>query len=177
MGRAGGAAMWVGLVAALAVAPSARPDEAGPAPARGIIETCLGEADDPPEQRACIGTVAGPCLAASPAGDTVAGVIACAESEAVVWAALLDEAYEGLVLASRGVAEIDIEAGLPVGHREETLQAAQRAWIAFRDADCAHAVAAYGATGAGRSVAAWCRLGHDAERALALRARLSQFGE
>lgn len=145
--------------------------------ARAVLETCLEAKDDPVGARACIGVVAGPCLDASPAGGTVAGVTVCTRAEAAAWEAILDATYGELVLASRSVAEFDIEAGLPVGHREETLRAAERAWIAFRDADCAHAVAALGRTGEAATTAAWCRLEHDAQRTLVLRGRLAAFGD
>ena len=145
--------------------------------ARAVIETCLEASRDMPAARACVGIVAGPCLAASSEGETVEGVLACTETEAAAWGTILDAGYEGLVLASRAVAEIDIELGLPVGHREETLRAAQRAWIAFRDADCTSVVARFGSASQGGTAAAWCRLEHDALRAVTLRARLAEFGE
>ena len=64
------------------------------------------------------------CLA-SPAGQTTAGMIECANAELRVQDGRLNNAYQGAILR------------LERPRQKAALQKAQRAWIAFRDADCA----------------------------------------
>lgn len=64
------------------------------------------------------------CLA-SPAGQSTAGMIDCAAAELAIQDARLNRAYQAAI------------ARLDRPRQKMALQKAQRAWIAFRDADCA----------------------------------------
>ncbi|WP_168076504.1 lysozyme inhibitor LprI family protein [Caulobacter sp. SSI4214] len=64
------------------------------------------------------------CLA-SPGGTSTVGMVACANMELEAQNARLNRAYQGAMSRLR----------LP--RQKAALQKAQRAWIAFRDADCA----------------------------------------
>jgi uncharacterized protein YecT (DUF1311 family) len=64
------------------------------------------------------------CLA-SPTGRTTAGMIGCANAELQVQDGRLNTAYQAAILR------------LERPRQKAALQKAQRAWIAFRDADCA----------------------------------------
>lgn len=64
------------------------------------------------------------CLA-SPAGQTTAGMIECATAELAIQDARLNRAYQAAILR------------LERPRQKTALQKAQRAWMAFRDADCA----------------------------------------
>ncbi|WP_421736790.1 lysozyme inhibitor LprI family protein [Caulobacter sp.] len=64
------------------------------------------------------------CLAI-PAGQTTAGMIECASAELAIQDARLNRAYQAAILR------------LERPRQKTALQKAQRAWMAFRDADCA----------------------------------------
>lgn len=64
------------------------------------------------------------CLA-TPAGQSTLGMIQCAAAELAVQDARLNRAYQAAI------------ARLERPRQKAALQKAQRAWIAFRDADCA----------------------------------------
>lgn len=70
----------------------------------------------------CIGIVAGPCQD-EPEGWTTVGMVNCLERETAWWDARLNENYAAVLET------LDDE-------RTASLRKAQRAWLAFRDAEC-----------------------------------------
>jgi len=80
----------------------------------------------------CVGDASAACQAQPGVGTTL-GVIGCQAAETEVWDDLLNQTYRD-VLA--GFEAHDASAGTTPFSRVETLRAAQRAWIGFRDADC-----------------------------------------
>ncbi|MBK4215837.1 DUF1311 domain-containing protein [Paracoccus caeni] len=105
----------------------------------------------------CIGQAADACQTATPDGSTTVGISECLMAETKAWDGILNSQYS----ATREQYSSD---GLP-----EKLQAAQRAWIAFRDADCGFAYDKFGG-GSMRGIAsASCQLNHTARRALELK--------
>lgn len=108
----------------------------------------------------CIGAVSNHCQEVPGGGSTV-GMVQCLERETDFWDTLLNTRYEELAQALAPAAF-------------EALQEAQRAWIAFRDAECAFEHAVWG-DGTIRAVAgASCMLEITAERALGLDAVLTE---
>ncbi len=119
--------MILALVAALSLAqaPSGSP---GPEPdtgERARFEACVSEAGSN-AVRACGGVVAGACMD-QPGGDTTAGMIACTSRELSLWDDLLNTAYAEMMET------LDRVGG---ENRRSALREAQRAWIAYRDAEC-----------------------------------------
>nr|WP_281390453.1 lysozyme inhibitor LprI family protein [Paracoccus amoyensis] len=118
-----------------------------------VLQTAKGETD--PD---CIGVAAGACQTATQSGSTTPGISACLMSENAVWDRLLNQEYQ----ANR-------KAFADTPGMTEKLQAAQRAWVAMRDADCEIAYDRYGG-GSMRTIAsAACQMNHTARRALQLR--------
>jgi uncharacterized protein YecT (DUF1311 family) len=151
------------LAAVLLIAgPAAAQDAAEALPA---VRACLaGDA-----AQACIGAFAKECMAASPQGETTVGMTACTLAEADAWDQVLNELFGELVAGARGFADRDAQAGVPAPDLEALLRTAQRAWMAFRDADCAEEVAVWG-EGTMRQVAgANCTLARTAQRVIELR--------
>jgi uncharacterized protein YecT (DUF1311 family) len=102
----------------------------------------------------CIGEASNFCQE-EPGGATTAGIGICLARETDWWDFQLNAHYESL--------EADLDA-----ETFETLREAQRAWIDYRDANCAFAYK-YWEEGSIRSVAhASCMLDETAHRALAL---------
>lgn len=106
----------------------------------------------------CIGDAANACQEATPGGSTTRGISECLMAEMRVWDGLLNDEYAG---AREQYAAQD---ELP-----QKLQAAQRAWIAFRDADCAFAYDKYGGGSMRVIASASCQMNHTAQRALDLK--------
>lgn len=80
-------------------------------------------ADTPQRLQDCIGAASGPCME-SPDGGTTMGMVDCLARETAWWDQLLNANY--------GTLRSDME-----GEAFTALRDAQRAWIAFRDAECA----------------------------------------
>lgn len=91
------------------------------------------------------------CLAA-PSGQSTAGMVGCVGTELKAQDARLNRAYQGAMKR------------MTLPRQKTALQKAQRAWIAFRDADCAaHLDADWGTISQVESAS--CRLDHTARRA------------
>jgi uncharacterized protein YecT (DUF1311 family) len=135
------------------------------------LRSCLGAAENRAGETACIGDYAQECSATVEEGETTAGMSRCAAAEAEGWDRMLNETWAELIVLARRRAILDEEAGEPAADLEGLLVEAQRAWIAFRDADCAQETAVWG-TGSMRTVAgAWCQLERSAQRVFELRAK------
>lgn len=147
-----------GLILAVVAAPALAQEAVAPAVDPALVEACL--ADTPAGDLAppCIGAAARQCQQA-PGGDTTPGIAACVMGEHAAWDAALNRAYQ----AARAHYRADRAAA-------DSLRDAQRAWIAWRDAECAFQYDRYGG-GSLRSIAAAnCRMSMTAMRALELRA-------
>jgi len=122
----------------------------------GTIAACLkAERGAGRGGQACVGRISKPCMK-EPGGETTAGMKMCTGRELKTWDALLNAEYRRLL------------GGLEAKSQEK-IRAAQRAWIAMRDGDCALPYDTFaGGTLAG-VVAGSCLLDHTATRALQLR--------
>lgn len=119
----------------------------------------------------CIGAFASACQEATPSGDTTLGIAACLMAEAEAWDRRLNEIWADLIASARAR-----DAAEPDAEQEALLRAAQQAWIAFRDADCAQEHGHWG-TGSMRQIAgAACQLQRTATRALELDAKREASG-
>jgi uncharacterized protein YecT (DUF1311 family) len=130
----------------------------------GRIRACLDGAARP---LGCVGTTVEACVT-GPGGDTTIGMAGCIAAETAAWDTLLNEAYRAAIEVGRA-ADATGDVIAPDLTRVSTLRNAQRAWIAFRDAECRAQYAAWG-RGTMRQVAgATCIMEETAERALELR--------
>lgn len=158
----------VALFGAAPAGPAAAQDaQAALASLRG----CLVASERPED---CRSAYSRQCAAEVPGGQSIAGMSACAAAEAEGWDALLNETYAELVVLSKQRAAAEGEA-IGQAPLETMLREAQRAWIAFRDTDCAHEYALWG-EGSQRQVAGTvCLLERTADRVLELRGKLGQM--
>ena len=134
-----------------------------------ILQQCIetvrdinAEAAPGEEQEAatCIGQAANACQS-DPGGSSTIGITQCNQREASWWDGYLNDSYA------------DLQANLdPTAFA--SLKKAQRAWIAFRDADCSFQYARWG-DGSMRNIAhSSCMLQQTAQRALSLSALLQE---
>ena len=158
-------ALVLSLLAAPAVAQSAKDDERLRFDG-ALIQSCL----DNGGWRDCIGVAANACIEATPGGYSTMGMTGCTLAEAEWWDARLNAEYQAL-MASERAADAEwqpIPGMLPRPSGAEALRAAQRAWIAWRDATCTYEELQWwggtGASGAG----AGCRLHLTGEQVLRL---------
>lgn len=95
---------------------------------RTKISDCIKRAASETELKqmsACIGLIAGPCVEAPDANT--ASLVACHKREQSIWDGYLNTWY--------GEAQDKLKGDTASG---DALKQAQRAWIAFRDANCAY---------------------------------------
>ena len=122
------------------------------------VEACFASTPSGQFSPACIGAASNQCQQATPDGGTTMGIASCIQAESEVWDAILNRKYKEVRAA------FSQEQGLA-----DQLMTAQRAWIAFRDAEC-QLVYAMWIDGTIRVVAASeCVLRMTARRALELR--------
>ena len=131
----------------------------------GAVRACFAATPLGTVAVTCMGQAAGACQNVGQ-GSTTIGAVECIQAETAVWDAILNEEYR----ATRAQLRDEDARGFAEGlSREITLRDAQRAWIAFRDADCTAQFAQW-QDGTIRSiVAANCGLTRTAQRALELR--------
>ena len=139
------------------------------------LEACLTEAPDVAGLEACIGRMSTTCMDSQDGGHTTLGMTSCLNAEATVWDMFLNAEYKAMRTHAKAM-DADEAAHFPeFAKRAEALLAAQRAWIAFRDAECDLAYAEWG-SGSMRNIAwADCQMRMTAERAIELRAMREKF--
>jgi len=152
------------MAAAMAGA-AASPIAASEIVAYQAIRICLFEGEE-----RCVGVHAYPCMRALE-GQAAPGMKDCLDDERLAWDRLLNEDWAGHMAHAR---RLDATNGdLAPASVVETLRAAQRAWIAFRDADCAIFAAQRGIDAMRVVDEAACLLGLTAERVRELRSLMS----
>ncbi|MDB6177863.1 lysozyme inhibitor LprI family protein [Paracoccus sp. Z330] len=123
-----------------------------------IVDACFAATEtrdvDPP----CIGRAAEACQNDAPEGHTTLGTSQCLMGERDVWDALLNREYAAL---RNSLGETNPSA--------ESLLQAQRAWIAFRDADCRYAYDRWHGGSMRVIASADCQMRHTARRTFELR--------
>ncbi|MEL6679004.1 MAG: lysozyme inhibitor LprI family protein, partial [Pseudomonadota bacterium] len=108
------------------------------------------------------------CTNADPENQTTVGMVACISTEVTAWDVLLNETYRQ-TLATLEEADATGDFISEETRRVPSLRAAQRAWIAYRDAECDLRYSLYGQGSLRTIVAANCLLGFTADRTIALR--------
>lgn len=165
-------ALFAALLGVLACAPAAAQDHDFSQDDGKIMGICLdgartatsdepSAADDAARLDDCIGAISGPCIT-SPAGMTTIGANQCMARETDWWDAFLNARYAAMRDS------FDKESGL-------ALRDAQRAWIAFRDAECNLHYTYWGDGSIRSTLYARCMLDMTAKRAIDLDS-LSRWG-
>ncbi len=162
------------LLALLALLPLAAHAEPQPAvaalmPYMDITATCFDASQDTAEASACVGQGSANCMDAEADGQTTVGMMFCTLAEYEAWDDLLNRDYGPLMDAMRQT-DAEEEVHFPeFANRAETLRDAQRAWIPYRDGQCALEYALWGAGSMRQIAGASCLLDTTAERTIYLR--------
>ncbi|PID37087.1 MAG: hypothetical protein CR993_02130 [Rhodobacterales bacterium] len=101
---------------------------------RSGIDACYQRASDAQAILACDGELASPCMEREPGGMSTHGMIGCIDAETRFWDEKLNAEYR---VTMREMRELDAVEAPGTASREDALREAQRAWIPFRDANCA----------------------------------------
>lgn len=161
----------------LSLSTPAAAQSADPTPYRKAFDTCLSSAEDSREQAdLCVGKVSSACMEAEDGGYSTLGMTSCTMMENGLWDGVLNADWP----RHRAAAHAQDEAERPYFDgafttAEQDLLVAQRAWIAFRDADCAAAGSSWGSGSMRHIEYAACMLGHTSARVLDLRGQWEKF--
>ncbi|MFU8823102.1 lysozyme inhibitor LprI family protein [Yoonia sp.] len=129
-----------------------------------MVDACLASGD-----MLCIGEAAGLCMSEEPDGETTFGMSSCLAGEAGAWDTLLNTEYAAARDFARAMDADDVDLFPEFAVRADQVQAAQRAWIAFRDANCAMQYGAWGAGSMRQIAGADCLMQMTAAQTFALR--------
>lgn len=129
-----------------------------------VLTQCYEAAATPDAKRACIGKMWDACQT-TPDGGTTIGMSFCALAERDVWDGYLNAEYRATMDAMR---RMDAADGPEFATRADFLRDAQRAWIAFRDAECGLAYAIWGSGSMRQIAGAACLRDLTAERTIEL---------
>lgn len=141
-----------------------------------VLEACYVDATSKAEREACIGAMSSACSAREEGGETTLGITSCLLAEATVWDGFLNAEYQAAQARAKS-ADAEEAAYFPeFANWSEALLDAQRAWITFRDSECALAYAAWGAGSMRNIASADCQMRMTADRTIELRSRLEEFG-
>ncbi|MGI9395020.1 MAG: lysozyme inhibitor LprI family protein [Boseongicola sp.] len=134
----------------------------------GFLEQCLDEADGAEAKAQCIGAMSQVCMDEQDGGHTTLGMSSCLAAEGLVWDQFLNAEYKVTMDWSKAADEDEAESFPDYANRAKNLRAAQRAWIAFRDAECALEYAQWGSGSMRTIAAADCLMQMTAERSIEL---------
>jgi uncharacterized protein YecT (DUF1311 family) len=158
------------VLLALCVGPvCARAQDDAVAPYRGEFEACYGAAEDGSARAACVGKVSGACMTGEEGGETTLGMSMCMAAETELWDGVLNAEYRETMDFAKAMDADEAQLFPEFAGRAEALREAQRAWVAFRDAECRLAYAQWGSGSMRHIAGSECMMRMTAERALELR--------
>lgn len=139
------------------------------------VSACFESSETFEDKNACVGNAASVCMDENEGGYTTIGMSTCTRYEYQAWDDLLNEEYRDTMDHFKATDEDEAQHFPEFAKRAETLLEAQRAWIAFRDAECASVYAEWGA-GSMRNIAGiGCQMHETAERAIDLWAKREEY--
>lgn len=140
-----------------------------------MVDSCAQRSAEDGGPQSCIGDAAAACMAGEPDGETTVGMMFCQLGERDAWDVLLNAEYQEARAFAQRLDDGDRGTFPEYAVRADQLLAAQRAWITFRDANCAMEYGVWGAGSIRQIAGSGCQLEMTAERALALRAYRNTF--
>ena len=134
-----------------------------------VLTECYVSGADTEAKAACLGEMSTFCMETQDGGESTLGMTSCLNAEADVWDGFLNDEYRRTRDWARRADEDEAVLFPEYAVRSDKLLEAQRAWIAFRDAECALDYAEWG-SGSMRNIAyADCRMTMTADRTIDLR--------
>ena len=139
------------------------------------LRACYTSAEDADGKLACMFTVSEACQAEEEGGYSTLGMSMCNHAESEAWDVLLNEEYKAAQKFGKVMDEDEAESFPNLDKRTDTLREAQRAWIAFRDAECLNAYANWGAGSMRHIAGTACVLEMTAKRTVDLWGKYAMF--
>ncbi|MEM9342215.1 MAG: lysozyme inhibitor LprI family protein [Pseudomonadota bacterium] len=133
-----------------------------------VLEACYLAAENAEGRTACIGKMAEACMETEEGGYSTFGMASCNTGEMLVWDFFLNTEYMNTMDWAKAADASEGENFPEFANRVESLRDAQRAWIAFRDAECGMAYAQWGAGSMRHISGTGCVLQMTAERTIEL---------
>lgn len=121
------------------------------------------------DDASCVGGAAQFCMETEEGGFSTVGMMDCMNREAAVWDEQLNIAYADAMTVVMGLDRTDAVDFPQYAVREDQLRNAQRAWIAFRDANCTMEHGFWGAGSMRMLAGSACLLDMTAARTFTLR--------
>ena len=139
------------------------------------LRSCYEAAEDFTSKNECVGMVSAKCQDVEEGGYSTLGMSSCNNDEYQAWDVLLNEEYKKTISAFEEWDKDEAEYFPEYARRVETLRAAQRAWIAFRDAQCELDYAIWGSGSMRHIMGTACYLDMAAERTIELWAMRTSY--
>ena len=136
-----------------------------------LLAQCYSAAGDFAEQRQCIGVMSDACMEQQDGGQSTQGMAGCMYGEAEAWDRLLNQEYQLTMAWARDLDRDEAELFPEYAVRAKTLRDAQRAWIPFRDAECAFDYSIWGSGSLRQIYGSSCILQMTADRAIELHSK------
>lgn len=133
-----------------------------------LLTQCYEAAADWDSREECIGRLSQACMSGEEDGESTHGMARCIRAETEAWDRLLNAEYRATMDWAKEADADEREYSPEYANRAETLRDAQRAWIAFRDAQCAFDYAQWGSGSMRLIVGAACFMEMTAQRTLEL---------
>lgn len=133
-----------------------------------VLEDCYMSAADAEARTNCIGKMAETCMDSEEGGYSTLGMASCNTGEMHVWDFFLNTEFMNTMDWAKAADASEGESFPQFANRAESLRDAQRAWIAFRDAECGLAYAQWGAGSMRHISGTGCLLQMTAERTIEL---------
>lgn len=135
-----------------------------------MVDACYARSMEDGGPESCIGDAATACMDGEEGGHSTVGMMFCMLGERDAWDVLLNQEYQNARAFAQGMDEQSQENFPEYAVRDEQVLAAQRAWIAFRDANCSMAYGLWGEGSMRQIAGSRCQMQMTAEQTLALRA-------
>ena len=134
-----------------------------------ITSACFDGAEDSAEAGACVGQGATICMETEQDGYTTVGMMFCTLAEYEAWDVLLNRDFGSYMEYAR-MGDDEMSALFPeFANGADSLLAAQRAWIPYRDAQCALEYSLWGEGSMRQTAGASCLMDMTAKRVIYLR--------
>ena len=142
---------------------------------RGAIDACYHQAENAQAAMACQDKLSSLCIDSEPNGMTTQLSAMCINAETLFWDEKLNAEYQLTMGLMKEQDDID-RADVPeFAQRADRLRDAQRAWIAYRDANCAFDHSIWGGGSMRMIWGASCMASMTAERTVDLMAIRETF--
>lgn len=123
---------------------------------RASSDTCYAQVHRADDLETCKDLLLADCVNSQPQGETTMGMSQCLQAAAAYWDEWLNREYDVTMARMRESDDYHRANSPQYAVGEERLRTAQRAWIAFRDADCQSRLSVYAEGSLGRIVYPGC---------------------